>query len=79
MISGERRRERVLSGDEENRYLEAATQIANQLQRDYEAALEGIRATQCGEEPLKPDTFLRRDVVALLLDTGLRPEEAFRL
>ena len=79
MISGERHRERVLSIDEENRYLEATAQIANQLQRDYEAALEGIRATQRGQEPLKPDAFLLRDVVTLLLDTGLRPEEAFRL
>lgn len=79
MIPGERHRERVLTPDEETRYLSAASQIGNRNQQDYEAALEGIRATQRGEQPLKPDAFLLRDVVTLLLDTGLRPEEAFRL
>lgn len=79
MISGEQHRERVLTADEETRYIDAAVRIAEQLQMDYAAALEGIRATQRGQVPLKPDAFLLRDVVTLLLDTGLRPEECFRL
>lgn len=48
MLSGERHRERVLTGAEEKRYLDEA-------------------------EPLL------RDVAAILLDCGLRPEECFRL
>ena len=48
MLPGERRRERVLTGDEERAYLAAAA------------------------EPLK-------SIATLLVDTGMRPEEAFRL
>jgi integrase len=48
VLSGERHRERVISPDEEGRYLAAAT------------------------EPLA-------SVVAILADTGMRPEECFRL
>jgi integrase len=46
----------------------------------YHRALEGIRATQRGEEPIEPrDPFLLRDVTTILIDCGLRPEECFRL
>jgi integrase len=48
--------------------------------RAYDRAVKGIRATVRGEEPIKPtDPFLLRDVVTVLLDCGLRPEECHRL
>lgn len=49
------------------------------MEEDYGAALEGIRATMRGEQSRKPDSYLLRDVVLLLLDCGLRPEEVYRL
>lgn len=45
----------------------------------YRQALEGIRATQRGQQPKPPDAFLLRDVAMVLMDCGLRPEECFRL
>src|SRR6478736_4116651 len=48
--------------------------------RAYKRALDGIQATVRGEQPIKPaDPFLLRDVVTILLDCGLRPEECYRL
>ena len=80
MLAGEDHRERVLSPEEEARYLEAAAAIGHGRLEAYENALTGIRATERGEEPIKPaDPFLLRDVTTILLDCGLRPEECFRL
>ncbi|MFN7542826.1 MAG: tyrosine-type recombinase/integrase [Acidobacteriota bacterium] len=79
LMAGENQRDRVLSLAEEAAYLEAANRIAAQLDEDYAAALDGIRATMRGQQPRKPDSFLLRDVVLLLLDCGLRPEEVYRL
>jgi len=77
---GERRRERVLSLEEEARYLKAAATIGDGILEAYERALEGIRATQRGKEPIKPeDPYLLRDASTVLLDCGLRPEELHRL
>jgi len=45
----------------------------------YRRALEGIRATQRGQQPKQPDAFLLRDAAIVLMDCGLRPEECFRL
>jgi hypothetical protein len=46
----------------------------------YRRALEGIRATERGEDPVEPrDPYLLRDVTTILIDFGLRPEECFRL
>jgi hypothetical protein len=46
----------------------------------YDRALQGIRATQRGEVPVKPrDPFLPRDVSTILADCAIRPEESFRL
>jgi integrase len=79
MLSGENHRERVLTHDEELRYLAAATQIARDLEQRYERALQGLRAMR-GEVPIKPeDPLLLRDVTTVLLDCALRPEECFRL
>ena len=62
MLPGENHRDRVLTADEEERYL------------------EGIRATMRGDQPIAPaDPFLLRDVAAVLLDCGVRPDERFRL
>jgi integrase len=80
LLPGERRRERTLSADEENGYLKAAGQIGDSILEAHEKALQGIRATQRGEQPQKPeDPYLLRDVAVILLDCGLRPEECQRL
>lgn len=80
LLPGERRRERVLSLAEEAAYLKASQAIGDGILDAYEQALEGIRATQRGEQPIKPqDPFLLRDVATVLLDCGLRPEECHRL
>jgi integrase len=80
MLPGENHRDRVLSTDEEARYLDAAAAIGYDAQEAYRRALDGIRATMRGEQPIQPvDPFLLRDVTTILLDCGLRPEECFRL
>jgi integrase len=80
MLPGERHRDRVLSFEEETRYLNATTALGEGIQESYRRALEGIRATMRGEQPIEPeDPFLLRDVTTLLIDCGLRPEECFRL
>lgn len=79
MLPGENQRERVLTLDEEKKYLKAANEIAYDLEKYYARALEGIRAKQRGEIPIKPDAYLLRDVTTILLDCGLRPEECYRL
>lgn len=79
LMSGENHRERVISADEERRYLAAAGQIGQELADAYTKALTGIRAVQRGQAPKQPDAFLLRDVATILIDCGLRPEECFRL
>ena len=41
-------RERVLSHDEEARYLDAAAQFAQHLEGRYQQSLHGLRAMPCG-------------------------------
>jgi integrase len=80
LVPGERRRERVLSEDEENAFLKAAGEIGDSILEAHQKALQGIRAMQRGEQPQKPeDPYLLRDVATVLLDCGLRPEECYRL
>jgi integrase len=80
LLPGERRRERVLSEDEENAYLKAAREIGDTILEGHDRALRGVRATQRGEQPRKPeDPYLLRDAAVILLDCGLRPEECHRL
>jgi len=80
MLPGENHRDRVLSEEEETRYLEGATVLGNHIQQSYQLALDGIRATMRGEQPINPeDPFILRDVTTLLIDCGLRPDECFRL
>jgi integrase len=80
MLPGENHRERVLSADEEARYLEAAAAIGEGTLEAHRRALEGIRATMRGKQPIQPeDPFLLRDSSTILIDCGLRPEECFRL
>lgn len=80
LLPGERRRERVLSTTEETAYLNITQQIGDGILAAYERALQGIRATARGEQPIKPDDpYLLRDVATVLLDCGLRPEECYRL
>jgi integrase len=79
LLPGENRRERVLTAEEERKYLEAATSVGHGLSEGYGLALEGIRAVKRGQQPKQPDAFLLRDAVTVLIDCGLRPEECFRL
>jgi integrase len=77
---GERHRDRVLSTTEEDAYLKAAAANGDTILEDHRRALEGIRATMRGEQPIEPeDPYRLRDVATLLIDCGLRPEECFRL
>jgi integrase len=79
LLPGVNHRERVLTGVEENKYLEAATDLGHDHQESYRRALEGIRAVKRGEVPRKPDSYLLRDAATILIDCGMRPEECFRL
>ncbi len=80
MIPGEAHRDRVVSVAEETAYFEAAQATGLHVLDMYQRALVGIRATERGEVPLKPrDPFMLRDVTAILMDCGFRPEECFRL
>lgn len=80
LLPGEKRRERVLTFVEEDKYLKAASAIGDQILADYNRALDGIRARQRDQQPIKPeDPYLVRDVATVLLDCGLRPEECYRL
>ena len=80
MLPGENHRDRVLTGEEETRYLNWASTIGDNILDAHRRALDGIRATERGEEPIEPrDPFLLRDVTTILIDCGLRPEECFRL
>jgi integrase len=79
MLPGEKQRERVLTTEEERKYFDATTNLGRQAEHAYSRALEGIRAVKRGERPQTPDAYLQRDVAAVLLDCGLRPEECHRL
>ena len=61
MLPGERHRDRVLSFEEEARYLSATATLGEDIQASYRRALEGIRATMRGQQPIEPeDPFLLR-------------------
>ena len=79
LLPGANHRERVLTGEEERKYLEAVIAVGHGIQESYQRALEGIRAVQRGEVPRKPDAYVLRDVATILIDCGMRPEECFRL
>jgi integrase len=79
MLPGEKQRERVLTDEEEQKFFDAATTLGRGFENAYSRALEGIRAVKRGEQPRAPDAYLLRDVAAVLLDCGLRPEECHRL
>lgn len=80
LLPGEKRRERVLSHQEEAEYLRAAQEIGEAAIAAYERALQGIRAVNRGHQPTKPaDPFVLRDAATVLLDCGLRPDECYRL
>ncbi len=79
MLPGENERDRVLTEDEESRYLSAAAQIGANIEDAYRRALAGLRARK-GQTPQEPqDPYLLRDVTTILIDCALRPEECFRL
>ena len=79
MNPGENQRIRVLTAEEEHAYLKAASDTAHDIYQTYEEALQGVRAVVRGEQPIKPDAFLLRDVATILIDGGFRPEECYRL
>jgi hypothetical protein len=64
MLPGENQRERVLTAEEEQRYFQAAVDLAHTLEDSFRHALGGIRATKRGEQPRRPDAYLLRDVSA---------------
>lgn len=75
MLGGERHRDRVLSPDEEDRYLAGAVAVGVQIQDSYFRALGGIRARLRGKQPIEPkDPFLLRDVATVLINCALRPD-----
>ncbi len=79
MLPGENERDRVLTEDEERRYLAAAKRIGADIEEPYQRALAGVRAKK-GEEPIPPeDPYLLRHATTILIDCALRPEECFRL
>jgi integrase len=78
MIPGEAHRERVLTADEEAKYLKAASDVGDAVESAYFAAQRGIRASR-GAVPVKLDSYRLRDATTILIDCGLRPEECFRL
>jgi integrase len=80
LLPGEVKRERVLTSDEEHRYLDAAQRVGDDFVAVYERAQRGIRAKQRGQKPTPPrDPYILRDIATVLLDCGIRPEECFRL
>ncbi len=80
MLPGEKRRERVLTGEEWAAYLAAAVAIGDDALTAYARAQAGIRATMRGETPAAPrDPYILRDAALLLMECGLRPEECHRL
>jgi len=67
MLHGENHRDRVLTADEEARYVEATAAVGEAILCDYRSALEGIRATMREQRPIEPaDPFLLRDVATVL-------------
>jgi hypothetical protein len=79
LLAGDNRRERVLTLEEETAYLDATAVIRNQIQKNYQQTLRGIRAVKRGQQPRTPDACLLRDIATILSDCGLRPDECFRL
>ena len=80
LLPGEKRRERVLSYQEETAYLKAAQEVGDAILEAYTEALGGVRATQRGQEPITPkDPYALLHLGLVLCDCGLRPEEAYRL
>jgi Phage integrase, N-terminal SAM-like domain len=72
---GERRRERVLSSDEEMRYMKAASEFGDGILEAYRRALEGIRAVDRGLVPVQPvDPYLLRDVATAADAVGFLPQ-----
>ncbi len=53
MLPGENHRDRVLAAEKETRYLNAASTVGDNIVDAHRRALEGIRATERGEEPRK--------------------------
>ena len=70
---------RVVTRQEEDAYLKAATELGRTQESDYEQALKGIRATVRGERPIKPDAYLLLHIATVLLECALRPDECYRL
>jgi hypothetical protein len=54
MLPGENERDRVLTEDEERRYLAAAKRIGADIEEAYQRALAGVRAKK-GEVPIAPE------------------------
>jgi integrase len=79
LLPGENRRNRALTEAEDAAYLKAALEVGYAREEACRAALKGIRATQRGQHPRPRDAFQLHDLTIIMLDSGLRPDEAYRL
>jgi integrase len=75
MLPGEQHRERILTPAEEAGYMKTAQEIGDEIEASWQAAVH-----RWGQGHFaRPDSYRLRDVVTILVDCGLRPEECFRL
>lgn len=61
MLPGENERDRVLTDDEENRYLAAAAKVGANIEEAYRRDRTGLRA-QKGEVPIEPPSSRRTPI-----------------
>jgi hypothetical protein len=70
MLPAENHRDRVLTVEEEARYLGAAGAIGIGIQAAYLRAIEGIRSTLRSEKPIPPETRSSSGTWTVLLITA---------
>lgn len=79
LLEGENTRDRILDAEEERVYLAAALELAHEQIDRYHAALTAFEKGKRKAKPARPDARLMHDAAILLLDTGMRPNELYRL
>jgi integrase len=79
LLAGEASRDRILEPEEERTYLDAALQMAHEQMDRYRAELALWQRGKRKARPVVPDARLMHDIAVVLLDTGLRPNELYRL
>lgn len=79
LLQGENTRDRVLEPEEERIYLAGALELAHEQMDAYQEALAAFERGKRKAQPARPDARLMHDIAVLLLDTGMRPSELYRL